>query len=347
MVSESEHQARRDEIYAHRQEAVQCYQNALQFLAKGKTPWEWGRVKLSLANTFGALALTTRDETASIQLLAASRKDYGDALTVFTRTISPQDWMLIHYNTGIAFSAQAQKPAATDKERIPLLQSAASSFRLALEVNFKDRLPQDWARAQNNLATTLYILATKSSEGAERLRLLTEIVQIYRQALTVRTKEASPQDWVRTQNNLANTLHTYAQAAEGAERSRALTESVQAYQQVLTVWTREAFPQDWARTQNNLANALSTSARTLEGAERKRLLAESVQAYRQALTVRMEVFPQYWVRTQTNFALALDAFAQLTESEERERLKQELEQIVIAVKEFQQKNAPAPTGEQR
>jgi tetratricopeptide (TPR) repeat protein len=297
MLNESERQARLDEIYAHRQEAVQCYQNALQFLTKGKTPWEWGRVKFSLANTFGALALTTRDEAASIQLLVASRKDYADALTVFTRSISPQDWMLIHYNTGIAFSAQAQKPSANDKEHIPLLQSAASSFRLALEVNFKDRLPQDWARAQNNLATTLYVLATKSSEGAERLRLLTEIVQIYRQALTVRTREASPQDWVRTQNNLANTLHSYAQATEGAER--------------------------------------------------KRLLAESVQAYRQALTVRMEVFPQYWVRTQTNFALALDALAQLAEGEERERLKQELEQTVAAVKEFQQKNAPAPTGEQR
>jgi len=146
-------------------------------------------------------------------------------------------------------------------------------------------------------------------------------VKAYRLALEVRTREALPQGWATTQNNLAIALSDQAGASEGAERARLLGEAVKAYRLALEVYTREALPQDWAMTQNNLAVALSDQAGASEGAERARLLSEAVKAYRLALEVyTREALPQDWAMTQINLAIALRAQAEASEGAERARL---------------------------
>ena len=46
--------------------------------------------------------------------------------------------------------------------------------------------------------------------GPEGLRRLSEAVEAYRQALTVRTRDDLPQDWAMTQNNLGNASGPWA-----------------------------------------------------------------------------------------------------------------------------------------
>ena len=86
-------------------------------------------------------------------------------------------------------------------------------------------------------------------------------IKAYEAALTVRTREAFPQDWAETQNNLG---HRLCDRIKGS-RADNMEAAIKAYEAALTVFTREAFPQDWAQTQNNLGDRLLGSHRGLQG----------------------------------------------------------------------------------
>ena len=60
--------------------------------------------------------------------------------------------------------------------------------------------------------------------------------------MTVYTREAFPQDWAMTQNNLGI---AYRNRIQGS-RAENLEAAIKALEAALTVYTREAFPQDWA-----------------------------------------------------------------------------------------------------
>ena len=69
--------------------------------------------------------------------------------------------------------------------------------------------------------------------------------------MTVRTREAFPQDWAMTQNNLGN---AYWDRIQGS-RAENLEAAIKAFEAALTVRTREAFPRDHLQTAGNLASA--------------------------------------------------------------------------------------------
>ncbi|MCC6968978.1 MAG: hypothetical protein IT434_02045 [Phycisphaerales bacterium] len=177
-----------------------------------------------------------------------------------------------------------------------------------------------WALIQNNLSAALNDQAL-ASESAERARLLGEAVAACREALTVRTRDALPQEWAMTQINLGKALHSQAMACEGAERARLFVEAVTAFRETLTVYSRNSLPQEWALTQNNLGAALTYQASASEGAERARLLGEAVAACCEALTVRTrDTLPYDWAMTQSNLGNVLSDQALASESAERARL---------------------------
>ncbi|MBG1259772.1 tetratricopeptide repeat protein, partial [Nostoc sp. BAE] len=119
----------------------------------------------------------------------------------------------------------------------------------------------------------------------------------YEVALTVYTREALPQDWAVTQNNLAA---AYSDRIKG-DRADNIEIAIAAYTAALTVYTREALPQDWAMTQNNLANAYSERIK----GDRADNIENAIAAYTAALTVRTrEALPQDWAMTQNNLANA-------------------------------------------
>jgi CHAT domain-containing protein len=116
-------------------------------------------------------------------------------------------------------------------------------------------------------------------------------------ALTVFTREALPQHWAETQNNLAI---AYSNRIKG-DRADNIENAIAAYDAALTVRTRKASPQDWAMTQNNLAIAYSDRIK----GDKADNIENAIVAYDAALTVyTREALPVDWAMTQNNLAVA-------------------------------------------
>jgi CHAT domain-containing protein/tetratricopeptide (TPR) repeat protein len=129
---------------------------------------------------------------------------------------------------------------------------------------------------------------------------LEKAIAAHAQALTVRTREASPQDWAVSQNNLGN---AYFARIRGA-RADNLEKAIAAHEQALTVRTREASPLDWAATQANLAAAYFVRTR----GDRAENLEKAIAACEQALTVyTREALPLEWATVQGNLGGAFFA----------------------------------------
>ncbi|MFO1433812.1 MAG: CHAT domain-containing protein [Candidatus Competibacteraceae bacterium] len=115
--------------------------------------------------------------------------------------------------------------------------------------------------------------------------------------MQVRTREAFPEEWAATQNNLAVAYSNHIQG----DRVENLEQAITAYQLALQVRTREAFPEEWAATQNNLA---VTYRDRLRG-DRAENLEQAITACQLALQVyTREAFPEPWATTQNNLASA-------------------------------------------
>ena len=131
--------------------------------------------------------------------------------------------------------------------------------------------------------------------------------------MTVRTREAFPQAWATTQNNLGN---AYWDRIQGS-RAENLEAAIKAFEAALTVYTREAFPQDWARTQNNLGIAYYDR---IQGS-RAENLETAIKAFEAALTVyTREAFPQVG-HTQNNLGNAYGSHPGQPGGEHRSRIE--------------------------
>src|SRR5262249_37165343 len=75
---------------------------------------------------------------------------------------------------------------------------------------------------------------------------LEKAIAAYEASLGVYTREALPQDWAATQNNLGG---AYRDRIRG-DRADNLEKAIAAFEKALTVRTREAAAQEWAETQN-------------------------------------------------------------------------------------------------
>jgi len=177
------------------------------------------------------------------------------------------------------------------------------------------------------LGVALYALGEREGGEAGKARL-EEAVTAHRAALEVRTRDATPSDWAKTQNHLASTLRVLGER-EGGEAGKAhLEEAVSVFRATLEVHARDAMPSYWAMTQNNLANALKVLGGREGGQVGKARLEEAVSAYRAALEVRTrDTEPSDWAGTQNNLANALQV---LGKREGGEAGKARLEEAVSA-----------------
>ncbi len=86
----------------------------------------------------------------------------------------------------------------------------------------RERVPLDWARAQNNLGTALAALGEHEG-GTARLE---EAAAAYRAALQERTRERVPLEWASTQHALANALAALAGRGRKRGAVRKMEEAV-------------------------------------------------------------------------------------------------------------------------
>jgi tetratricopeptide (TPR) repeat protein len=82
------------------------------------------------------------------------------------------------------------------------LTSAIAFYKKTLTIWTGDKVPLDWAMAQNNLGNALSVLGERES-GTERLE---EAIATCQAALLEGTRDKVPLDWAATQNNLGNAL---------------------------------------------------------------------------------------------------------------------------------------------
>ncbi len=115
--------------------------------------------------------------------------------------------------------------------------------------------------------------------------------------LTLFTRNAFPQDWAMTQNNLG-AAYLYRIVGDKAQN---LEEAIKSYTAALQVRTRDALPQDWAMTQNNLGEAY----RNRIVGDKAQNLEEAIAFFTAALQVRTrDTLPQDWAETQNNLGNA-------------------------------------------
>jgi CHAT domain-containing protein/tetratricopeptide (TPR) repeat protein len=140
-------------------------------------------------------------------------------------------------------------------------------------------------------------LAYSDRIRGERAENIDIAIDHYNQALQVYTREAFPEQWAMTRNNLAI---AYTDRIRG-ERAENIDIAIDHYNQALQVYTREAFPEQWATTRNNLAIAYTDRIR----GERAENIDIAIDHYNQALQVyTRDAFPEKWAGTQNNLAMA-------------------------------------------
>jgi CHAT domain-containing protein/tetratricopeptide (TPR) repeat protein len=151
-------------------------------------------------------------------------------------------------------------------------------------------------------------------------------------ALTIRTRDAFPQDWAGTQNNLGI---AYSQRIAGS-RGENLERAIAAYEAALTIRTRDAFPQDWAETQNNRGTAYKYRITGSHGEN----LERAIVAYEATLQVyTRDAFP-------TEYRLTLRNLGNLHFGEPHWDEAATAYQVAIAVGDDLLAAAPSEEGKQ-
>ncbi len=118
----------------------------------------------------------------------------------------------------------------------------------------------------------------------------------YELALTIFTREAYPQQWARTQNDLGA---AYGERIRG-DRAENLEREIAACQAALEVFTRVAYPTEWATVNGNLGAVYGERIR----GERSENLEMAIACLNSSLEVQTrQVNPQAWADTQNNLGI--------------------------------------------
>ena len=155
-------------------------------------------------------------------------------------------------------------------------------------------------------------------------------ITAYQLILKVFTREAFPEEWAVTQNNLGI---AYVGRIRG-ERAENLEQALFSYELALQVRTHAAFPEQWAMTQNNLGVAYRDRIR----GERAENLERSISASELALQVfTREAFPEKWAGTQGNLGLA---YRDRIRGERRDNLEQAISASKLALQIYTREAFP-------
>ncbi len=270
--------------------AIQAYQAALEVRTPRKYPIESGRIQASLEatielrDTLAQRDLHHPDIYESEILTPSPNPEYADFFLDLLQAVvdSQGDGRIVYqfFDNHLSY---------LDEE---LLANLPQHVRILLARKDESNWKSFVASTLNSLAIDLY----QFPRGNRAINLELAI-ECYRLALEVYTRAAYPEQWARTQMNLAV---AYRSRIRG-ERAANLELSIESYQLALEVYTRAAYPEQWAMTQMGLAGAYWSRIR----GERAINLELSIECYRLALEVYTRAdYPEDWAMTQNNLAVA-------------------------------------------
>lgn len=192
----------------------------------------------------------------------------------------------IQFATGSTYVMRPRGVRADNLEKgIALLEAALLAFT-------RERDPQNWARAHNNLG-----IAYWGRIRGERAENHEKAIAHFEAAVTVLTREAASQEWAQAQNNLAI---VYFSRVRG-ERSENVEKAIAQFQAALTVFTLATNPQAWASAHNNLGSAYKIRIAG-ERADNREKAIEHIEATLSVFT--REATPREWAQTQNNLGAA-------------------------------------------
>ncbi|MBD6616604.1 CHAT domain-containing protein [Komarekiella sp. 'clone 1'] len=223
-------------------------------------------------------------------------------LTPETTPISPED--IETYGQFLQEILQATADSNGDAQVIyPLLAANTNKLNDIFAELLRRWATNILAEAEPDAAADIVLVIGKFSNRISDFPLGSKANKIeiaitgYEIALTVYTRNALPQQWANTQNNLGLAYFNRILGKRADNIELALT----AYTAALEVRTRSAFPEKWADTQNNLGIAYKD--RTL--GERAKNIESAITALTDALEVyTRSAFPEKWADTQNNLGIA-------------------------------------------
>ena len=218
--------------------------------------------------------------------------------------LNPQAESMEEYQEFLLEVLQAEYDSNSDPAVVyPILQRRQhlldDTFAQVLQQYARNAFSQGKPEEVAGIAVVIQNLCLDISEfplGSQANNL--EIVIIgYQTVLEVYTRDAFPEDWAMTQNNLGN---AYLYRIRG-ERLENLELAIKALNLSSEVYTREAFPEDWAMTQNNLGNAYLLRIK----GKRADNLELAITAYNISLEVyTRDIFPYEWASSHNNLGNA-------------------------------------------
>ena len=228
LLSQASHKIELSEIEA----AIDLLQAASE-AAKIVSPMFYGQILTSLAETqhqfFGAAPNVIQTYKNALDILKKSELEFVKAS--------------INMNLGICYQEMSKGSRGALLEAVKCYQESLKYFT-------KEKSPEEFAFAQNNLA--LAYLSMPMIEASDQLRVAIAI-QALRETLRVYQKETHGELLASTQLNLANALQ-YAPSSHIEEN---LKEAVNLYEEILSVRQPTENPVGYARLLANQGNALA------------------------------------------------------------------------------------------
>lgn len=196
-------------------EAVAAFEAALEVRSPDTDPMGWASSQNSLGNALNQLAARTGGAQESI-LLEDAVEAYLLALRVYSRDTNGVDWTMVQNNLGSALVRQGQRLEGA--AQLEVFSEAVAAFRASLGQVDREAQPIQWAETQDNLGMALakqclstYLVRARAGELENAAsEICSEAVEKHEAVLEIRTRDASPVEWARTQVKLAEAFAAMA-----------------------------------------------------------------------------------------------------------------------------------------
>lgn len=276
-----------DDRAANLEQAIQCYQQALQIWTPDADSQRYALLQTNLGNAYAELLAADR-----VVNLERAIRCFQEALRFRTPERDSQKYALICSSLGNAYS---ELPTG---ERETNVIQAIQAYQEALHFYIPDADPMKYAETQLNLGAAYH-----ERRAGGRAAHLAQAVQAYQEALRFFTLEPDPVKYAQIQNNLSMAnqellaqrdgsavppgfeadicqMHQLEEQSQGDPQS--LDALIQAYLRIIDRLQPEQFPILYSDIQDRLGTAYSE----LPAGNRGNNLAEAITCYQEALRFR-------------------------------------------------------------
>lgn len=262
-------------------ESVNYYSMALEGYDIQKNPNEFGSIQMNLGKILQDLTIDNQSDTS--KKIEVMRQIFAASPLIASKLpFNVEDYFQVEI-LGEELKQLQKNPQESQRAR------RIEIFRKILKIH---PIRESRAAIQFGLAVELH-----ENPLGDRAENLEEAIELYRQSLDVRIREAFPIDWASSLHNLGN---AYRERIRG-DRMQNLEYAIESHQQALQVRTRATRPEEWVKSSNNLAICYYER---IQG-DRANNIETAIRLYQQALQVAIpQNMSVEWATAALNLGLA-------------------------------------------